>query len=108
MAPYILGPTSSIQRETIHEALEPLSSPACNAHLVMLVFDAIFLTLFPELGLENFTPEPGQGAMGGSDDMGGTGEDNEDDGEGSMLPGTDDEASGSAIPRSDGVPLSVF
>jgi hypothetical protein len=30
--------------------LDPLSSPECNAHLILFVMDAILITVFPELG----------------------------------------------------------
>ncbi|KAL5519016.1 hypothetical protein ACEPAH_699 [Sanghuangporus vaninii] len=44
-----LGPGSS-KHESIAEALEPLSSTACNVHLVLFLLDLIVLTLFPEFG----------------------------------------------------------
>lgn len=43
------GPTS---HQTIIDALDPLSSEACNAHLVLFLIDLIILTLFPELGVQ--------------------------------------------------------
>ncbi|KAL5534310.1 hypothetical protein ACEPAG_772 [Sanghuangporus baumii] len=46
-----LGPGSS-KHESIAEALEPLSSNACNVHLVLFLLDLIVLTLFPEFGVE--------------------------------------------------------
>lgn len=43
------GPTS---HQTIIDALEPLSSEACNAHLILFLIDLVILTLFPELGVQ--------------------------------------------------------
>jgi len=31
--------------------LDPLSSQACNAHLMVFILDLILLTVFPELGV---------------------------------------------------------
>ncbi|KAH8120247.1 hypothetical protein DFH11DRAFT_1559046 [Phellopilus nigrolimitatus] len=45
----VLGPAPA-ERETIVSALEPLSSEACNAHLVVFLLDLLVLALFPELG----------------------------------------------------------
>jgi len=69
VAPYILGPTPTIRQETIRETLEPLSTPACNVHLVILIFDVILLTLFPEMGIEPITQTPGQDGETGSEDL---------------------------------------
>lgn len=44
----LLGPTRDSRLEAISEALAPLDDPSCNAHLVLLLFDAIVLALFPE------------------------------------------------------------
>ena len=44
-----LGPTISVRQNTAALALEPLSSPACNAHLAIVVLDTLILALFPEL-----------------------------------------------------------
>lgn len=65
----MLGPTLAIQQETIQEILEPLNSPACNAHLVMLIFDVILLTLFPEMGIELITQESRLERETGSEDL---------------------------------------
>lgn len=102
VAPYLLGATTLLQLETIHEALEPLSSAACNAHLVMLIFDTVLLTLFPEMGIESLNVMPDmaeQPTIGGSEDTnGGTdsiGDDNDNDGTASMLPDSDNDGTGS-------------
>jgi hypothetical protein len=52
---YLLGPSASSTHgnQTIKDALAPLSSPAINAHLVILLFDAVLLTLFPEMGVQH-------------------------------------------------------
>uniref|UniRef100_A0A0W0FY59 PXA domain-containing protein n=1 Tax=Moniliophthora roreri TaxID=221103 RepID=A0A0W0FY59_MONRR len=42
----LLGPDPSA---TIGAALDPLSSVPCNRHLMVLILDRIFVTLFPEL-----------------------------------------------------------
>ena len=39
--------------ETPALLLDPFSSAFCNMHLLVLIFDAILLTLFPEMGLGN-------------------------------------------------------
>ncbi|KAL4068356.1 PXA domain-containing protein [Scleroderma yunnanense] len=44
----LLGPSPVASLET---AIDPLSDGACNAHLAVLLFDAILLTVFPELGI---------------------------------------------------------
>ncbi|TDL28558.1 hypothetical protein BD410DRAFT_834636 [Rickenella mellea] len=72
----ILGPASPAspnvmtRRQTILSALAPLSSPQCNAHLVLLLLDLIILTLFPELGVSETAAEAGDaflsdGSLGG-------------------------------------------
>ena len=46
----VLGPGAH-HRQTIREALSPISSAQCNAHLVLFLFDAIVAALFPELAV---------------------------------------------------------
>jgi len=48
LSPILLGPKT--KDETIRGVLDPLSSPECNAHLMLFVLDAILMTVFPELG----------------------------------------------------------
>jgi hypothetical protein len=50
LAPLILGPTPAVRAQTMDALLEPLSVQACNAHLVIVILDLVFLALFPELG----------------------------------------------------------
>ncbi|KAJ8508092.1 hypothetical protein ONZ45_g9614 [Pleurotus djamor] len=51
--PLFLGPTPS---NTLSEALDPLSSAACNTHLILVILDRIISALFPELSVH---PEDG-------------------------------------------------
>ncbi|KDQ19831.1 hypothetical protein BOTBODRAFT_27254 [Botryobasidium botryosum FD-172 SS1] len=51
LAPLLTGPTLAARQRTIDGALDPLSSRACNAHLVVLLLDRILLTVFPEMGV---------------------------------------------------------
>ncbi|KAF8898503.1 PXA domain-containing protein [Infundibulicybe gibba] len=44
--PFLLGPDPSL---TLGAALDPLSSPECNIHLVVIIIDRILALLFPEL-----------------------------------------------------------
>lgn len=37
------------KRQTIQASLAPLSSDACNAHLLLFLLDLIVVSLFPEL-----------------------------------------------------------
>lgn len=48
----VLGPGHHTSRETIIDVLEPLSSEACNAHLILFLLDLLILALFPELGVQ--------------------------------------------------------
>jgi len=50
LALLILGPTPAARAHTMDALLEPLSVQACNAHLVVVILDIMFLALFPELG----------------------------------------------------------
>lgn len=45
----LLGPSPVASLEA---AIDPLSDSACNAHLAVLLVDAILVTVFPELGGE--------------------------------------------------------
>ncbi|OSX67734.1 hypothetical protein POSPLADRAFT_1042928 [Postia placenta MAD-698-R-SB12] len=47
----LLGPTPDARTHTIDGILDPLSSQACNAHLVLFILDLILSTVFPELGV---------------------------------------------------------
>ncbi|KAF8338307.1 uncharacterized protein EI90DRAFT_3118704 [Cantharellus anzutake] len=81
LRPYLLGPPSPATRttqrkhkEAIRDMLEPLSgSKECNAHLVMLVFEAVVLALFPEMGVVG-----GSGGGSGRSGRGGRGADDDD------------------------------
>jgi len=44
----MLGPMTK-DRQTIQASLAPLSSDACNAHLLLFLLDLIVVSLFPEL-----------------------------------------------------------
>jgi hypothetical protein len=48
-AKVIFGPTVASRRRTVKAILDPLNSPACNAHLFILILDLILATVFPEL-----------------------------------------------------------
>lgn len=48
LSPVLLGPKS--KEEAINGILEPLSSAACNAHLVLFILDAVLVQIVPELG----------------------------------------------------------
>ncbi|VDC01904.1 unnamed protein product [Peniophora sp. CBMAI 1063] len=50
VAPLLLGPPEQ-RLATADALLEPLSDSACNAHLFVLILDAVLLTLFPEMGV---------------------------------------------------------
>jgi hypothetical protein len=45
----IFGPTVVSRRLTVKAILDPLNSPACNTHLLILILDLILATIFPEL-----------------------------------------------------------
>lgn len=47
----LLGPTQESRAYTMSCILEPISSQACNAHLVVFIFDLMLVTVFPELGV---------------------------------------------------------
>lgn len=51
LSPLLTGPTLPARQRTIDGALDPLSTRACNAHLVVLILDRVLLTLFPEMGV---------------------------------------------------------
>jgi len=48
-AKVIFGPTVASRRRTVKAILDPLNSPACNTHLLILILDLILATVFPEL-----------------------------------------------------------
>lgn len=52
----LLGPTPAARMRTIDAALDPFSSQACNAHLVLFILDLVLLTVFPELGVSESAP----------------------------------------------------
>ena len=43
------GPTVASRRRTVKAILDPLNSPACNTHLLILILDLILAAVFPEL-----------------------------------------------------------
>lgn len=45
----LLGSSPVVSLEAI---IDPLDDHACNTHLVVLLFDAMLLTVFPELGIQ--------------------------------------------------------
>lgn len=56
----IFGPTVASRRRTVKAILDPLNSPACNTHLLILILDLILATVFPELvqgATQSATPE---------------------------------------------------
>ncbi|KAI0786012.1 PXA domain-containing protein [Abortiporus biennis] len=55
----LFGPTSTSRSYTISCMLDPFSSQACNAHLLVYILDLVVVTLFPELGVsEHIGPAP--------------------------------------------------
>ncbi|KZW02086.1 hypothetical protein EXIGLDRAFT_637874, partial [Exidia glandulosa HHB12029] len=52
VAPVLIGPDMPARRLTIKSAIDPLTSVACNNHLLILVLDALLLMLFPEMGCD--------------------------------------------------------
>lgn len=58
VAVVMLGPKGDAARGTVEDVLAPLSSPACNAHLVLLLLDLLMVTLFPELAAPLPLPVP--------------------------------------------------
>lgn len=50
-ASLLLGHDVASRAKTVSDALAPLSSSECNVHLLIVLFDAVLLTLFPELGI---------------------------------------------------------
>lgn len=51
MAPIMFGPNLKVQQQTVKGILDPLNSSKCNVHLLLFIFDAILVTIFPELAL---------------------------------------------------------
>ncbi|TFY83981.1 hypothetical protein EWM64_g41 [Hericium alpestre] len=58
LSPFILGPTPAASAATLDVLLDPFSSQACNAHLVLLILDLFLGTLFPELLPPKPVPSP--------------------------------------------------
>ncbi|KAI0321118.1 PXA domain-containing protein [Amylostereum chailletii] len=50
IAPILLGPPAA-RSQTLDGLLDPLSDPACNTHLFVLILDQVLLALFPEMGV---------------------------------------------------------
>ncbi|KAH9937499.1 PXA domain-containing protein [Fomitopsis serialis] len=59
----VLGPTSEARTSAIDGILDPLSSQACNAHLMLFILDLVLVTVFPELGASEAV-SPGAAAEG--------------------------------------------
>lgn len=51
LAPLLLGQTSTVRERTLSALLDPFDEQACNAHLFMLLFDSVLLSLFPEMAV---------------------------------------------------------
>ena len=51
MAKVLFGPDVETQQRTVKGMLDPLNSSECNVHLLVLLLDAILVTIFPELAL---------------------------------------------------------
>jgi hypothetical protein len=49
LAPLLLG--SAARERTLSALLDPFDDQACNAHLFMLLFDSVLLSLFPEMAV---------------------------------------------------------
>lgn len=64
MLPYVAGVTLSQQNATLAGVLDPFNSRECNAHLVILIFDVILLTLFPEMAAAGDLPSSGEEEVG--------------------------------------------
>ncbi|CAL1696547.1 unnamed protein product [Somion occarium] len=53
----LLGPTPDARAHTVSTMLDPLSSQACNVHLLILILDLVLVTVFPEMSVkENIVP----------------------------------------------------
>jgi hypothetical protein len=50
-AKIMFGPNLDVQRRTVKGILDPLNSNKCNVHLLLFIFDAILVAVFPELAL---------------------------------------------------------
>ncbi|KAF9779774.1 PXA domain-containing protein [Thelephora terrestris] len=50
LSPLVLGAHISAKEQTIDDILDPLSSAACNIHLLMFILDSVLMTLIPEMG----------------------------------------------------------
>lgn len=55
---YLFGPNPTAVAYTVSTMLDPLSSQACNTHLLVFILDLALVTVFPEMGavLEGSTP----------------------------------------------------
>ncbi|KAF9229677.1 hypothetical protein BS17DRAFT_771779 [Gyrodon lividus] len=84
----LLGPSPITSVDAV---VDPLSDRACNTHLAVFLFDALLLTIFPEMGMEG--PDPGQ--MTGGNVL----TEKADEGE-NNLDGSDGPGSGAASPPS--------
>jgi len=51
----------------VSNAINPLSSSECNVHLLILLFDAILLALFPEMGIAG--ADAGTGSPGYTEEI---------------------------------------
>ncbi|KAG2345260.1 hypothetical protein BDR05DRAFT_908607 [Suillus weaverae] len=49
LAPVLLGPSPE---RTVEDIISPLCDAACNVHLAVFIMDALFLSIFPEMGVE--------------------------------------------------------
>ena len=59
----VFGSTHEARFSAIDGILDPLSSQACNAHLILFVLDLVLVTVFPELGVTEAVA-PGAAAEG--------------------------------------------
>jgi hypothetical protein len=50
-ASLLLGHDAATRGKTISNVIAPLSSTECNVHLLILLFDAVLLAVFPEMGV---------------------------------------------------------
>ena len=84
LAPVLLGATPADRARTLDALLDPLASPACNTHLVVMLLDCVLLAVFPELGVGGPSGAGnGQGGQGGQGERGSGGQSGRDGGVGS-------------------------
>ncbi|THH31982.1 hypothetical protein EUX98_g2206 [Antrodiella citrinella] len=64
---HLFGPNSAAVAYTVSTMLDPLSSQACNAHLLVFILDLALVTVFPEMGVmvEGSSPVVGGDAATG-------------------------------------------